>query len=144
MELIITNNPLKTCQWQPITDKIEGASFQFVNDWFCVSSDVSATKCDDKVYFNGMISNASTQMEHESLPPGTMFIMPTDWRPSQRTIYDLKEDKANYNVYMDPFMEIDLSGKTDKIEILPDGQVNLIGGATGWFLNLTGCWYSTT
>merc|ERR1712228_450997 len=114
------------------------------NNWFCVSSDVSANKCsNDKIYFNGMISNESTQIEHESLPPGTMFIMPTEWRPSQRTIYDLKEDKANYNVYMDPFMEIDLSGKTDKIEILPDGKVNLIGGATGWFVNLTGCWYKT-
>merc|ERR1712113_421802 len=71
-----TYHDKRTNEHLPINDKIEGSSFEFVNNWFCVSSDVSANKCNDKVYFNGMISNESTQIEHESLPPGTMFIMP--------------------------------------------------------------------
>merc|ERR1712129_32191 len=113
-----------------------------MGNWFCVSSDVCANKCSNgKVYLNGMISNESTQIEHESLPTGTMFIMPEQWRPVERTLLDLKEEKANYNMNMDPFDQLNLYGKKDKIEILPDGNVNLIGGATGWFVNLAGCCY---
>ena len=120
-----------------IDDQIQGKDMQFTNGWFAVSSDVQANKCGDRVYFNGMISNGSTQMDHESLPPGTMFEMPNGWRPLDRAIYDLKDNKSNYNLYL----EFDLADKTDKIEILPNGEVNLIGGSIGWFINLTGCWY---
>ena len=120
-----------------INKRIQCSEFQFQNGWFPVSSDVQANKCGDRVYFNGMVSNGSTQMEHESLPPGTMFVMPMDWRPRQKSIYDLKDNKSNYNLYL----EFDLADKTDKLEIQPNGEVNLIGGSTGWFINLTGCWY---
>eukprot|EP01083_Nonionella_stella_P024424 67432_1 len=123
-----------------IDDKMEGKDIQFVNNWFSVSQDVSANKCNKNVYFNGIISHLSTQRDHEPLPPGTMLIMPENWRPKQRTIYDLKDNKSNYNLYM----EMDLTDKTDKIEILPSGEVNLMGRSTGWFINLSGCCYEHT
>eukprot|EP01083_Nonionella_stella_P089235 248944_1 len=84
-----------------IDDKIEGKDIEFVNNWFSVSQDVCANKCNKNVYFNGIISHLSTQRDHEPLPPGTMLVMPENWRPKQRTIYDLKDNKSNYNLYME-------------------------------------------
>ena len=127
-----------------IMDKIDGKDFNYVNDWLSVSNDVSANKCDDnKVYFTGLISNVATQREHESLPQGTMFIMPQNFRPKEKIIHDLKDTKANYKMYMEPNKQDDgYENQTDKIEVLPSGNVNLIGASTGWFINLSGLCYN--
>ena len=121
-----------------IEDCIEGKDFEFVNNWFSCSSDLSANKCqDNNVYFTGLITNASTQTEHESLPSGTMFVMPEDFRPNQRVIHNLKDNKSNYNIYM----EQEVKNTADTIEILPNGEVNLMNTVTGWFINLSGVNY---